>query len=271
MKIDNILVRTANLAIATSIVGSLIIVFVQYIFPLGFDERLILDGFDLALVIVLARDYVSRLNKEKGRKLFFLLKNWYELPALIPLIIFLPIDPSSNLHSISFLVLFRLFRLYQILTLLNGKGGEFVILTGITAISIIFGGFAVVIAESNNQESNIKNVSDGVWWAITTITTVGYGDYYPVTSLGKVIGSFVMFIGLAFLTSFAGIIGSSLIAHRLKQRDDERGGRSVLNNTKEFVINQVHHIEHLDENDLETLINIIRALNKENANQSEKG
>jgi voltage-gated potassium channel len=51
-----------------------------------------------------------------------------------------------------------------------------VILTGITAISIIFEGFAVVIAESNNQESNIRNVSDGVWWAITTITTVEYGD-----------------------------------------------------------------------------------------------
>jgi hypothetical protein len=67
-----------------------------------------------------------------------------------------------QLHYISFLALFRLFRLYQILTLLNGKGEEFVILTGITANRIIFGGFAVVIAESNNQESNIKNVSDDI-------------------------------------------------------------------------------------------------------------
>lgn len=264
MKIDSGFVRIANLAIATSIVGSLIIVLVEYMSILTFNQRLILGGFDLALVIVLVRDYASRLNKEKGRKLYFLLKRWYEIPALIPLIIFLPLDPSSSLHYLSFLVFFRLFRLYQILRLLNGKGGEFVVLSGITAISIIFGGFGVVIAESDNPQSNIRNVSDGIWWAIATITTVGYGDYYPTTSLGKTIGSFVMFTGLAFLTSFAGIVGSSLIANRLKQKDEERNSRSLLYNTKEFIINQIHQVEQLDEDDLETLIRVIKALNKEN-------
>jgi hypothetical protein len=73
-----------------------------------------------------------------------------------------------------------------------------------------------------------------------------------------------MFTGLAFLTSFAGIIGSSLIAHRLKHKNEVSSGRSLLINTKEFIINQVHQIEHLDEDDLETLINVIKALNKEN-------
>jgi voltage-gated potassium channel len=271
MKMDSLFKnQTTNLAFAVSIVASLLIVFVEYLFPLDFEQRLILDTFDLVIVILFALDFYARFSRTSEKKLHFLLKHWFEIPAMIPLIILLLIDPSSNLLYLRFLALFRLFRLYQILTLLNGKGGEFVILTGITAISIIFGGFAVVIAESNNQESNIKNVSDGVWWAITTITTVGYGDYYPVTSLGKVIGSFVMFIGLAFLTSFAGIIGSSLIAHRLKQRDDERSKRSVLNNTKEFIINQIHQIEQLDESDLETLINVIRAL-KKNAKQFEIG
>jgi voltage-gated potassium channel len=43
-----------------------------------------------------------------------------------------------------------------------------------------------------------------VWKAITPVSTVGYGDYYPVASLGKVIGSFVIFVGLVFLTTFTG-------------------------------------------------------------------
>jgi voltage-gated potassium channel len=192
-----------------------------------------------------------------------LLKHWFEIPAMIPLIIMLAIDPSSNLQYLRFLALFRLFRLYQILSLLKGKGGELIILAGVSGISIIFGGFAVVVAELNNSASNIKNLSDGVWWAIATITTVGYGDYYPVTPLGKIIASFVMFIGLAFLTSFAGLLSSTLIAGKMKQKDNYSTGRKIiLNETKEFIRNRVNEIERLDKEDLETLINVIKALNE---------
>ncbi len=69
---------------------------------------------------------------------------------------------------------------------------------------------------------------------------------------------------MAFLTSFAGIVGSSLIANRLKQKDEERNSRSLLYNTKEFIINQIHQVEQLDEDDLEILIKVIKVLNKEN-------
>jgi voltage-gated potassium channel len=264
MKIDTIFKnKIINLAFAVSIVASLLIVFVEYLFPLGFEQRLILDTFDLVIVILLGLDFYARLSRTSEKKLHFFLKHWFEIPAMIPLIVLLAIDPSSNLQYLRFLALFRLFRLYQILSLLKGKGGELIILAGVSGISIIFGGFAVVVAELNNSTSNIKNLSDGVWWAIATITTVGYGDYYPVTPLGKIIASFVMFIGLAFLTSFAGLLSSTLIAGKMKQKDNYSTGRKIiLNDTKEFIRNRVNEIETLDKEDLETLINVIKALNE---------
>jgi voltage-gated potassium channel len=264
MKIDSIFKnKIINLAFAVSIVASLLIVFVEYLFPLDFEQRLILDTFDLVIVILLGLDFYARFSRTSEKKLHFFLKHWFEIPAMIPLIVLLAIDPSSNLQYLRFLALFRLFRLYQILSLLKGKGGELIILAGVSGISIIFGGFAVVIAELNNSASNIKNLSDGVWWAIATITTVGYGDYYPVTPLGKIIASFVMFIGLAFLTSFAGLLSSTLIAGKMKQKDNYSTGRKIiLNETKEFIRNRVNEIERLDKEDLETLINVIKALNE---------
>jgi voltage-gated potassium channel len=264
MKIDSIFKnKIINLAFAVSIVASLLIVFVEYLFPLDFEQRLILDTFDLVIVILLGLDFYARFSRTSEKKLHFFLKHWFEIPAMIPLIVLLAIDPSSNLQYLRFLALFRLFRLYQILSLLKGKGGELIILAGVSGISIIFGGFAVVIAELNNSASNIKNLSDGVWWAIATITTVGYGDYYPVTPLGKIIASFVMFIGLAFLTSFAGLLSSTLIAGKMKQKDNYSTGRKIiLNETKEFIRNRVNEIERLDKEDLETLINVMKALNE---------
>jgi voltage-gated potassium channel len=264
MKMDSLFKnKTTNLAFAVSIVASLLIVFVEYLFPLDFEQRLILDTFDLVIVILFALDFYARFSRTSEKKLHFLLKHWFEIPAMIPLIILLLIDPSSNLLYLRFLALFRLFRLYQILSILKGKGGELIILAGVSGISIIFGGFAVVIAESNNSASNIKNLSDGVWWAIETITTVGYGDYYPVTPLGKIIASFVMFIGLAFLTTFAGLLSSTLIAGKLKQKDNYTTGTKIfLNETKEFIRIRVNEIEKLDKEDIETLINVIKALNE---------
>ena len=262
--------RIFNLAFAVTIVASLLIVFVEYLFPLDFEQRLILDTFDLIIVIFLGLDFYARLSRTSEKKLQFMLKHWFEIPAMIPLIVLLAIDPSSNLQYLRLLTLFRLFRLYQILSLLKGKGGELIILAGVSGISIIFGGFAVVVAELNNSASNIKNLSDGVWWAIATITTVGYGDYYPVTPLGKIIASFVMFIGLAFLTSFAGLLSSTLIAGKMKQKDNYSTGRKIiLNETKELIRNRINEIERLDKEDLETLINVIKALNGKGMEENE--
>jgi voltage-gated potassium channel Kch len=92
------------------------------------------------------------------------------------------------------------------------------------------------LAESSDPSSNIKTVGDGVWWTIETITTVGCGDYYPVTGLGKVIGSFLIFVGLVFLTTFTGVLSSTLVLRRFGSKaKDSDSEKKLLDKTKEFV------------------------------------
>ena len=141
------------------------------------------------IVVLLILDFYAKLSKATAKKSHFILRNWYEIPSMIPLILFALTDPSSGLQYVRFIAFFRLFRLYQLLSLLKGNGGELITLAAVFGISIIFGGVGVLLAEAYDPSSNIKTLGDGVWSAITTVSTVGYGDYYPVTTLGIVIGS----------------------------------------------------------------------------------
>ena len=70
----------------------------------------------------------------------------------------------------------------------------------------------VLQQESRSPDANIRTGGDALWWAIVTITTVGYGDYYPVTTLGRLTAVFVMFSGIGIIGALASILASLLVA-----------------------------------------------------------
>ena len=65
--------------------------------------------------------------------------------------------------------------------------------------------------ESSNPDANIVSGGDALWWGMVTITTVGYGDFFPVTFLGRLTGVFVMFAGVGIIGSLASILASILV------------------------------------------------------------
>lgn len=79
-------------------------------------------------------------------------------------------------------------------------------------IGLIFAGAMLVFqCEKHVDGANIKNLSDSLWWAMATITTIGYGDRFPVSDAGRIVGCVVMISGVSLFASFTGFIVSKFI------------------------------------------------------------
>jgi voltage-gated potassium channel len=88
-----------------------------------------------------------------------------------------------------------------------------------TMVVIVFV-FATVIRIFD--QSDFKTYGDALWWAVATVTTVGYGDIVPKTTVGRFVASLLMITGFAFLSLITGTIASVLVARFTRTRSDER-------------------------------------------------
>ena len=120
---------------------------------------------------------------------------------------------------------FRIFKAYRIIHviglqkiirhLLDNRAETAIYILVFSVISIIeAGAFFILIAEDGNSEANILSATDAIWWTYVTITTVGYGDHYPVTEIGKLIGIMVMTTGVGIFATFAGYIANKLLSSK---------------------------------------------------------
>jgi voltage-gated potassium channel len=82
----------------------------------------------------------------------------------------------------------------------------------------------VLRAEQGAPNSNIKTYHDAVWWAFVTITTVGYGDYYPVTGLGQSMAVILMFFGLGIIGVLSSYLSSTFISLQRRRKEKVVGG-----------------------------------------------
>lgn len=111
----------------------------------------------------------------------------------------------------------RLLRLVALLSVLNRTGSRglrgrvVAYAAGGTVLLLVVGALAVTDAERGKLGSSIHGLGDGFWWAITTITTVGYGDIFPVTTTGRIIAAALMVGGIAVLGVVTATLASWLV------------------------------------------------------------
>ncbi len=127
-----------------------------------------------------------------------------------------PFLPSSlqALRALRILRLLRLLRLAQLARRTFSLDGlrYAAILAALTALG---GGYAYSAAESAQDPA--PSVWDGVWWAITTMTTVGYGDEYPLTTLGRIYAVVLMIVGIGFIAILTGAIAERFLAAEIEE------------------------------------------------------
>lgn len=189
--------------------------------PSGLEDTLTAVGWFIWAAF--AFEYVVRLilTPEKWR---FVRREW---PAL--LIIVLPfLRPLRVMRSARALRVLRLARLVGFL----GKASQqtrrllvrhrlhYVLLV---TMAVIFGAAALVLAVEEGGEGSIDSFADALWWAITTVTTVGYGDTFPVTPAGRGIAVFLMVGGIAFF----GVLTANVAAFFLERNEEQESDPAV--------------------------------------------
>lgn len=261
---------------------SVVLIVIDYAYPnIQGYEQFFIYSFDLFVVITLACDFVHRYKKSEIPFSKFIIKHWYEIPSMMPLILFATLEQEYLLASA--LRSFRLFRLFRIIHLFFRalsvfEGNKFVYIFILAFSSILLGAFAEYMVEAGAPDSKITSFSDAIWWSLVTVTTVGYGDLYPVTTEGKIVASFLMIIGIMILGLFISTLGSSFVETWIDKKEKKKAKNSsvaiedegtntiknplssVKDETKSLIKNQIDTLESLKEEDFEILISLLKTI-----------
>jgi len=176
-------------------------------FKLAPEVSKLLYFIDDLICVLFLYDFFYRFIKAPS-KLKFMKWGWIDLISSIPTFEYLRYGRLIRLIRI-FRVL-RAFRSVRYLTshiFKTRTKGTFSTVSLISFLMLIFGSISILQVETV-PESNIKTAGDAIWWAFVTITTVGYGDKFPVTGEGRVIAAFLMITGVALFGTFTGFIAA---------------------------------------------------------------
>ncbi len=193
-------------------------IMVLLLLPLDEDTIQLLRVYDNAICFIFLADFAYNLTGSKPKRGYFIgERGWLDLLGSIP---------SIGVFQVGALLrLARLSRLARIGKLLGGKNrkalvadvlenrGEYAtFITLLSAASVLaVASLLILQAEAKAPDAKIVTGGDALWWGLVTITTVGYGDYYPVTLMGRMVGVFVMFAGVGIIGALASILASMLV------------------------------------------------------------
>ena len=181
------------------------------------EFRQFLDGFEVFSIIVFSIEYLLRVYVSK--KPFKYIFSFY---GLIDIIAILPFYLNKFL-DLRFLRAFRVFRVFRALKLMRYNKAlnrfnlafkivkeEIILFFMVTLVLIFITSAGIYFFENEAQPEVFKSVFHSAWWSIVTLTTVGYGDVYPITIGGKIFTFFVLMIGVGLVTIPAGLVATAL-------------------------------------------------------------
>jgi voltage-gated potassium channel len=216
-------VTAYDLIIGILAIFSLILLIPIYFGHLSSEDVAVLNYLEDALCVIFLFDFFRSLRRAQDKGgYFFRSGGWLDLLGSIP---------------ISAFAIFRIARLFRIVRLLRKMtGGQLrhmlmghlaqntLLFTLVIALILVFTiSWLVLLAEQGASSANIKTYHDAVWWAFVTITTVGYGDYYPVTGWGQSFAVILMFFGLGIIGVLSSYLSSTFISLQRRRKEKVEG------------------------------------------------
>lgn len=185
------------------------------------EGKIILDWADIFVCVLFFIDFLINLYRAPKRLRYFFTWGWIDLLSSIPTIDILRFGRVARILRV-----FRLIRALKaakiIAAFILDKRGEsaFLAATLLSILLVTISSIAILQLETVH-DSNIKGASDAVWWSLVTLTTVGYGDRFPVTDEGRIIGVVLMIAGVGLFGTLSGFVASWFLSPKQKEEENE--------------------------------------------------
>ncbi len=195
------------------------------------------------------RIYCSRSK----RKYIFSSMGIIDLLSIIPTYLMIFYAPIGVLIDIRIMRLIRIFRIFQLskylrsghtmqLALRSSRPKIIVFILYISLIVVILGTLMYIV---EGQKNGFENIPKSIYWAVVTLTTVGYGDVVPITTLGKTISVFIMILGYAIIAVPTGIVSSEFTRNR-KEEEQLKNQDTILEKEQEIISKETEILEKLE-------------------------
>lgn len=222
---SNRISRMFDIFITVTIVANILVTFLQ-----TFDELAFLSGFfegvEYVTVFIFCIEYILRIwtaeylypNKSRGRsRLRFLVS----FDGIVDFLTIVPVFFLSGFVIFRMLRVARIFHLFRlnakydsfnvITTVLYEKRNQIISSVFIVLILMLASSLCMYSVEHDAQPTVFRNAFSGIWWSMSTLLTVGYGDIYPVTTLGRVMAICIAYLGVGVVAIPTGIISAGFV------------------------------------------------------------
>ena len=244
-----------------------------------------LHVIEVVSVLIFTIEYVLRVyscasgpNRPASQATTPWQKRWAYIKSPMALVDLMAILPFYLSIFVAFdLRILRVFRVLRILkigrysrsmqtliTVLRNESHSLIAAISVLLLFTVIAATCIYYIEHTAQPDVFSSIPASLWWALVTLTTVGYGDAVPVTALGKVFGGLITIMGICFYALPAGILSSSYTTQMQLKRDRFKDTvRSVLDDG-ELSKRDVHHLEHvralldLDEEEAKLIVRLLQ-------------
>lgn len=214
--------RLFETAVLCLVVLSLILFSIETTSEISASSRYVFWILEAVIVGLFTIEYILRVSVASPKRDYVL--SFYGIIDLIAILPFFISIVSAGFIDGRFIRAFRILRIFRLLKLLrythaldrlrhavSAKKEEIIVFVVVSLILIYVSAAGIWFFEREVQPDSFGSVFDGLWWAVATLTTVGYGDVYPVTLGGRIFTFFLLITGLSFVSIPSGIIASGLM------------------------------------------------------------
>jgi voltage-gated potassium channel len=215
-----------EIGVQVLVVFSIVILSLETLPNLSTRETALLNMANMTVMLLFTVEYGVRFYlAPKKRSFVFSFYGMIDLLAIIPFYMSFGLVDGRALRLFRLLRLIRLFKLarynkalqrFQKAILLAKE--ELILFSGASLVFVFFAALGIYHFEHNAQPQNFQSIFDSLWWAVITLTTVGYGDIYPITVGGRIFTFFLLVVGLGIIAVPPGLIAAAMTQASLEDK-----------------------------------------------------